>query len=374
MFKRVSVYSLIFVLILSLSFSSLIFASSEDQRELEGIIDRIDDVKNLLTQGKKEEKSLSQQIEDIDKKIDAIEKDIAKLQKEIKNTQEKINEAQRNIEITQTEINGKNDILNARLRAMYKNGEVGVMEVLLGSADFQEFMTNLDMVKRVTQQDVNLLKELEAKYDEMNLQKRNLEQLKYNLYQQKENIQQKQKNLEVNRGEAAKLRSQVEKNNKALESQIDELNKYAAEISERIRKAQSNEAYVGGVFTWPAPGYSQITSTFGYRIHPILKTKKLHTGIDIGVPSNSTVVAANDGTVIHSNWLGGYGKAVMVDHGGGIVTLYAHNNDLLVNVGDKVKKGQVISKSGSTGMSTGPHLHFEVRLDGNYVDPMPYLK
>lgn len=372
--SRIFKYTVLFVLMLSLSFSTLIFASNADQNELNGIQDRISEVKDLLTQGKQKEKSLSEQISDLDKKIDAAENEIRSLQNEIQNTQKDIDETVLQLEDTQTDIDNKNDVLNSRLRVMYKNGEVGVMEVLLGSADFKEFMNNMDMIERICEQDVDLLKYLKEKYEEINIQKKELEQLRYNLHQQRANVESKQDQLEVSRGEVAQLRSQVAKNNNALEGQIDELNQYAAELAEKIRKAQSNEAYVGGIFTWPSPGYKRITSYFGYRIHPILKTKKLHTGIDIGVPSNSSVVAANDGTVIHSNWLGGYGKAVMIDHGGSIVTLYAHNNELLVSVGDKVKKGQTIAKSGSTGMSTGPHVHFEVRKDGTYVDPLPYFE
>jgi len=125
--------------------------------------------------------------------------------------------------------------------------------------------------------------------------------------------------------------------------------------------------------TWPAPGYTRVTSPFGYRIHPILKTKKLHTGIDVGIALGKDIVAAQSGTVIYSDWLGGYGKVIMIDHGGGIVTLYAHNSKLVVSEGDKVKRGQVVSKCGSTGMSTGPHLHFEVRENGKYVDPIKYV-
>ncbi len=370
--RKIIVYSLTFALMASLYLSSVIFATDADQRELDGITDRINDAQDLLNQGEKEEKNLTQQIADLDKKIDATEREISELQKEINKTQGEINEKIATIAETEKEIDDKNDVLSSRLRVMYKNGEVGLMEILLGSSSFQELLTNIDMVNRITEQDVDLLKFLEEKCNEMNRQKESLEELKYNLYHQKADVQTKIDQLAVSRGEVAELRSQVAQNNKALESQIDELNRYAAELSEKIRKAQSSEAYVGGEFAWPSPGYERITSYFGYRIHPILKTRKLHTGIDIGVPSNSQIVAANDGTVIHANWLGGYGKAVMIDHGGGIVTLYGHNNELLIKVGDKVSKGQAIAKSGSTGMSTGPHLHFEIRKDGNYVDPMTY--
>ena len=123
--------------------------------------------------------------------------------------------------------------------------------------------------------------------------------------------------------------------------------------------------------SWPVQG--RITSPFGYRIHPILKTKELHTGIDIAATSGTTVVAANGGTVIKSGWNNSYGNLLMIDHGGGIVTLYAHNSSLLVRVGDVVSKGQAVSKVGSTGMSTGPHLHFEVRVNGQYKNPMDWL-
>lgn len=374
--KKIFTYSLTLVLIFSLSLSSLIFANNveHDKKELNSITEKLGDVKDLLTQGQKKEKSLSEQINDLDKKIETTENEIKTIQNNIRKTEGEINETIDQLEETQEEIDGKNDILNARLRVMYKNGEVGLMEILLGSADFQELMSNIDMVKRIYQQDVELLKYLKTKYSEIDLQKMNLEGLKSDLTSQRNNEKTKQGELEVSRGKAAELRAAVEKDNKQLEKQIDDLNEYAKELAEKIREAQSNKEYVGGVLSWPAPGYTRITSKFGYRIHPILKVKKFHTGVDIGVPSNSAVVAANSGVVIHSNWLGGYGKVVMIDHGGGIVTLYAHNNTLLVKAGQQVNKGQAITKSGSTGNSTGPHLHFEVRENGEYVDPMKYFK
>ncbi len=160
---------------------------------------------------------------------------------------------------------------------------------------------------------------------------------------------------------------------KVLEQQLDRLNEDAQKIKKILANLKLSEKYVGGVMTWPAPGYTRISSPFGNRMHPILKKMKLHTGVDIAVPANNTLVAAQAGTVIHSDWLGGYGKVIMIDHGGGIVTLYAHNNKLLVKVGETVTRGQAITKSGSTGRSTGPHLHFEVRVNGDYVDPMTYI-
>ena len=141
-----------------------------------------------------------------------------------------------------------------------------------------------------------------------------------------------------------------------------------------IKRKQTAAQYVGGQMLWPAPDRFTITSPYGYRIHPILKTKKLHTGIDIRSSMGENILAAQDGKVIHSDWYGGYGKVIMIDHGGGIVTLYAHNSQLVVKEGSNVKKGTVIAKSGNSGLSTGPHLHFEVRENGKYVDPLKYVK
>jgi murein DD-endopeptidase MepM/ murein hydrolase activator NlpD len=124
---------------------------------------------------------------------------------------------------------------------------------------------------------------------------------------------------------------------------------------------------------WPAPGYTSITSEFGMRTHPITGIYKLHTGVDIGAPYGANFVAANDGVVIKADENAAYGKMVMIDHGGGIVTLYAHGSEICVNEGDIVHQGQTVLKVGSTGYSTGPHAHFEIRINGEYLNPMDYI-
>ena len=145
----------------------------------------------------------------------------------------------------------------------------------------------------------------------------------------------------------------------------------------RIASNSSTSKYTGGIMTWPLPNYYTITSPYGNRLHPILKKYKLHTGIDIAGSgcNGKNIVAAAAGKVITAGWLSGYGYTVMIDHGGGVVTLYAHSQKLLVKVGQQVKAGEKIALVGSTGNSTGPHLHFEVRLNGKYVNPIgEYLK
>ena len=159
----------------------------------------------------------------------------------------------------------------------------------------------------------------------------------------------------------------------------DDLQIYVCVFPQYYKKRKSrigthkNSPYVGGEFTWPCPASRYISSSFGNRLHPTLKVWKFHTGVDIGCAAGKDIVAAASGRVIMSQWYGGYGNCVMIDHGGGIVTLYGHASKLLVSTGATVKRGQTIALVGSTGRSTGPHLHFEVRKDGEYIDPMSYF-
>ena len=157
---------------------------------------------------------------------------------------------------------------------------------------------------------------------------------------------------------------------------IDEINKQYEEVNQQILElAQQglDTTYIGGELAWPVPGYTRITSKYAMRVHPITGQYKLHTGVDIGAPMGANFVAANDGVVVKAGPNTAYGNMVIIDHGGGISTLYAHGSEILVEVGQTVKRGDAILKVGSTGYSTGPHAHFEVRINGVTTDPLPYI-
>jgi len=364
------------LIVLSLLISEMamgISYAAGEQDQLEDVNDQISAAQQKLSQGKIRVKNLNGQIKELDRKIESQQKEIAAIQLDMDVTSERIILAQQQLDETKQAMQEQNDNLDQRLRAMYKNGDIGLIEILLGSESITDFMTNADMVQKIYDNDIELLKYIEEQYKKVDAQKKELESLQAELARQKQSEAAQRAELEGNRGQVSTLKAAVAKDNKALEQQIDELNQQADDLIAKIRALQGDQAYTGGVFTWPSPGYTRITSPYGYRIHPILKVKKLHTGIDIGVPANSGIVAANGGTVIMAAWYGGYGNVVMIDHGGGIVTLYGHNNTLLVKKGDIVVKGQKISLSGSTGNSTGPHLHFEVRVNGKYEDPMKWL-
>ena len=264
-----------------------------------------------------------------------------------------------------------------------------------------------------------LLDDMKAERDEIEETKKELEVQQINVAAVKREVETKKSELVVaNRAKEELLgklqadRSEMESEHDALTAEADALVAIIAEkqrqAEEAARKEQeakdeatrkqqaatnntssntstssgasSEPSYVdsGAVSSkgmiWPAPGYNRISSPFGNRIHPIFGTKKMHTGIDIAAPMGASIVAATDGVVQHSGGLGGYGNAVIVDHGDGISTLYAHNSSLSVSVGQSVKRGQVIAKAGSTGYSTGPHLHFEVRKNGSYINPTPWVQ
>lgn len=370
--KKIISYVLMFALFASVISLGVSYAGNE-QDKLNDINSQISQTQKMLNEGKKKESQLNSQIKKLEKQIKATENEIANIKGDINKTEKNISIAMQNLAEVEKEMALQNDSLQKRLRAMYKNGDVGLIEILLGSEDITDFMTNMDMIQKIFDNDVEVLKTMEEQHQRIELQKKELESLQAHLLAEKQTEAEKQNYLQANRGEVASLKAQVASDNKKLAQQIDALNAEADRLIAEIRSLQGDGAYAGGKFAWPAVGITRITSEFGYRIHPILKVKKLHTGMDFGAPTGTKIVAANSGTVIKAGWNNSYGNMVMVDHGGGIVTLYAHNSKLVVKTGDVVSKGQLVAYSGSTGMSTGPHLHFEVRVDGQYQNPRNWL-
>lgn len=370
----------LFIVIISVMLITLMMIEAfavdinSDKKKLNEVTGKIKEIQKDKKENKKQQETVREEIKRLERNIQKLEDEIENIENKINETKDKIETTKQDLQKAEVNITNKKDVLNSRLKVMYKNGDIGYMEVLLDSADFSDLLSRIDMVKKIYKHDVDLLKYLKDQRDLIEDKKNSLETQKSELVMLMNEMKNKEKKLKVSRGEMERVKKKLIKDYVALEEEEDELNKLAKKIEEEIRRKQSAAKYVGGKMTWPAPEYTRITSPFGYRMHPILKRKKLHTGIDIGIPLGKNIVAAQSGKVIYSGWLGGYGKVVMIDHGGGIVTLYAHNSRLLVKEGQNVKRGQVISKCGSTGMSTGPHLHFEVRENGKYVDPTKYVR
>lgn len=373
--KRKIIY-LALALVFIFNFIYVYAETVDDLKKKKNQVDnQIKNTKNVIKSIEKQTKDITKEIADIDKKIDTAGTELSQVEKEIKELEEKIQATEEELEEAEQNIEEKQETFGKRLRIMYKTGNVGYLEVLLASADITDFLSRSDMLKSIAKHDTDLIKFMKDQRDTIELKKTELEV-------QKQSVELSKSKLEIRRRDLAKvsrekedLMSELEQDLKALEKEIDKFNEEAKQYEAEILKRQTKTGpYEGGIMQWPVPAYSRINSPYGYRIHPILKVKKLHTGIDIQATTGTKIVAAADGTVIYSGSLGGYGKTIMIDHGGGIVTLYGHNSSLSVSEGQDVIRGQEIAKAGSTGMSTGPHCHFEVRENGSYIDPMPYLK
>ena len=293
-----------------------------------------------------------------------------------KNLLNQIAETEAKIEISDKRYKEQKDLLERRLIAMYEIGDASYLEFLLSSKSISSFLSNYYMVAEVISTDNELMEivEYEKKYNE---------KLKNALDIQKANLQANQETIEKTSIALENTIVLKDKRVQVLSAEerglAEAIQKYQQEIHEieteirLLALANISEEYVGGVMAWPVPGYYSITSQFGMRTHPVTGIYKLHTGTDIGAPYGATFVAANDGVVVKAAYNAAYGNMVIVDHGGGISTLYAHGSEIYVQEGDSVFQGDPVLAVGSTGYSTGPHAHFEVRVNGSYLDPLEYI-
>lgn len=366
------------VLIFTLLFMTASWADNDElkkkERELEELKKQIESMDASIDANKTLQNKTASNIKKVSTSIKNLEKEIADLDVNIGKTENDIEIKTLELSDAEAKIGEKNELLNDRLRVMYKTGSIGYLEVLFGSEDFTDLLSRIDMIQKILVHDQNLIVFLKEQRDIIEEKKIELEGFKAELLALLSSKKDKQSALEKDLKSLISYKEQLQKDQASLEELEDELLNEADSLTAVIKNLQLAKTYVGGEMMWPVPGQFTISSLFGNRLHPISKTYKMHTGIDISSPRNSNVVAAQSGTVIYSGWYSGYGKVIILDHGGGYTTLYGHNDDLIGKVGQKVNKGDLIAKSGNTGYSTGPHCHFEVRVNGEYVDPLKYVK
>ena len=288
-----------------------------------------------------------------------------------------VNEAR--LEEVQEDYGKKIGLLGKRVRDIYINGQISYLDVIFGAKDFQDLMTRMDLLKRVIKQDYDLVQVVMAEREEIETTKASLEKDRAAL-EPKVRSAGKAKDVMVEKQQKRQALLDKMKSDKAtIDREYDEFMAASKKVAEMIqaRSSQVSGSYAaytgggGGGMIWPISG--PITSEFGWRVHPITGTQKFHSGIDIGGDYGEPVVAAASGVVTDACWISGYGNTVIIDHGGGISTLYGHNQGFAVSEGQTVSQGQVIAYCGSTGNSTGPHCHFEVRENGSVVSPYGYL-
>lgn len=341
-----------------------------------------------LQEVKKELNGALQEVSEISDSIDSVESEISTLSEKIEGLKNSISEKE-------ADLKQKESLLDERLAASYMNGGTSPYMDALFSGGVVNLVTNYDMIKQIAEYDNNLINEVKSTKATLEDEKKQSEDAKEEKEKKSEELKslksQKQAKVNTLTAEQKEIQDKIDEYD-AETKKMQKLEKeaLAKEKEEAERKAsysssnssssssssKSNTVSKGsGQFMWPVPSSSYVSSPYGYRIHPIYGTKKLHAGMDIAGSSGSTIVAADSGTVILANYgyNGGYGNYVIISHGNGYTTRYAHCSSLSVSVGQKVSKGQKIAAVGSTGASTGPHCHFEIRINGSTVNPANYV-
>ena len=314
-------------------------------------------IENLISRKEEEFKKI-----ELNKKIEDLENSSEEVEKKLKTAEENYDKQKK--------------LLDSYLVAVQESSDTQYLDVLLSSKSISEFLSNYFLITELANSQVELLEDMQNKKNEIQQSKEKLDKNKEDLAVIKANQTKTATVLANTKTVRENFISKLSDQEKDIQSKIDEYYaQFNAINSEILQLAQGGIAtqYIGGELAWPVPGYTVISSNYGMRTHPITGVYKLHTGVDIRAPLGATFIAANDGIVTKASYNGAYGNMVIIDHGGGVSTLYAHGSEILVQVGQTVKRGEPVLKVGSTGYSTGPHAHFEVRLSGVVTNPMPYI-
>lgn len=342
----------------------------ELQNQINEATGQLEDVQDELSEN-------LQQVQKLDERIESSQTELNELNTKINELQTSIDEISTKLKQEETTYSKQKQLLDKRLVSMYEEGETSYLDVILSSSSLAEFLSNYAYLSEIAKYENELLLDIQTRKKEIELEKEKLANNQEQLATIKANQTKTAKVLENTKSVRQNFINKLTDDEKNIQAQIDEYNRQFEEINNEILALALeglDTQYIGGVFAWPTPGYTRITSKYGMRTHPITGVYKLHTGVDIGAPMGASFVAANDGIVVKAGYNGAYGNMVIIDHGGGIQTLYAHGSEIMVKVGDVVKKGEtVVLKVGSTGYSTGAHAHFEVRINGVVTDPMPYI-
>ncbi|MDO8885698.1 peptidoglycan DD-metalloendopeptidase family protein [Candidatus Oleimmundimicrobium sp.] len=401
--RKNSIFTIFLTVIIIILFVNPVLSSPIDEAEDEfkSINEQIEENRKKIEETKEEGSALSREISGIDHKLQLSEDQLVKISEQLNFTIEKYEEVEDGLKLTQKELQKteyeleelknelvrQNGILDTRIRNIYKQGDLVYLEVALNASDFSDLLKRLSFFYSIVNQDATLLFKIDLTRKNTNEKKVKIESQKKEIEGQLEILKQEELRLESLKiaGENRKKEIRSEINNKkrvldkisldeaALKQVEKELEKSSQEIADYIRRLEDGENSTGpiGLFQWPTVG--PVTSGFGMRWHPVYHVYLMHNGIDIGAPYGQKIIAAQSGTVLFADWKTGYGRTLIISHGGGISTLYAHTSAIYVREGQKVEKGQKVAAIGVTGVSTGPHLHFEVRVNGEPKNPMNWF-
>lgn len=380
--KKIISIALIFILMLS--FCCSIFANTEEELK-----QNIEENENEIEEIKQEKQSTMNEIQDITSTINQYEDEIRVLKRKIEKLEASISENNAKIKKLQKQYEEKEQLLRNRLVALYIAGETTYLDVLLTSDDLTDLISNYYLMQKLAEADNDLLTSIENEKKQIQEVKQKLENEKIEVDTAKEELDRKNESLKAQKAEKQSRINTLDASQKKLQDEIDAMEAELDKIYEQSAYVDYGEETYSGELAWPVPSYGKdwITSPFGYRVHPIYGYYSGHRGLDIGGNYGSTIIAAEDGVVVDINTScghnygksyscgcgGGYGNYVEINHSSGLTTLYGHLQKVYVSVGEHVTRGQPIAEMGSTGSSTGVHLHFEVIINGSPQNPIEYV-
>ena len=371
---------LILILIILLLNVLCIYIYAQDitdlQEQSNTLTEELNDANNILKAVQDEISENMKQLQDLDIKIAESQDDLNQINIEVDDLTKQIEENETKLSRIEEKYENLRKVYINRLVAIYKTPKLQYLDVLLNSSNMIEFVSNYYSIKELIRFDKKIVETVKQQKDEIETTKSILAEKKNQIVVAKQNQIKQSQVLSNTKTTREYYISKLSDEEKELQQKIDTYNNQVAEIEAEIKLLAANsisEDYIGGAIKWPVPGYSTITSQYGMRVHPITGAYKLHTGVDIGAPMGASFVAAANGIVTKATYNFAYGNMVIIDHGGGVQTLYAHGSEIMVQLGQTVSAGTEVLKVGSTGYSTGPHAHFEIRINGQTINPLNIL-
>lgn len=349
-------------------------ALQERRAQMQRLLEQLTRSRQRLREVRQRERRVLGELEDIDRSREAAERRLEELTRELSRSRSAAQAAATQVAATERRLAARRGLLRDRLRTIYKYGRTGYVDVLLGANDPGEFVTRWHFITTIVRADGRLITQYAEDVEEYRALQATLRQEQARLAAIAAQTEARRREIVAREAAKRAALTRLQEERGAYERMTRELEEDSRQLEALIRRAQGAGAR-GGValarslagLIWPARG--AFTSGFGIRRHPIFGIRRMHNGQDIAAPHGTPVLAAADGRVIYTGWFGGYGRIVIIDHGQNISTLYAHLSQILTRTGAQVRQGQAIGRVGSTGYATGPHVHFEVRVDGRPIDP-----